>query len=133
MGTGSAFKRRDVVQTFLEGAAQISILLYSTLLYCTLPCGISFHYCLLYFSNLLFYCTFQLLSPTFTLLFYTALCDYTSAAPLFYYTLLSFFSTFLSSHFFCSALLCAILLYLCLLYTSPSPRDVEESRMPSSA
>ena len=23
--------------------------------------------------------------------------------------------------------------YLCLLYTSPSPRDVEESRMPSSA
>ena len=25
------------------------------------------------------------------------------------------------------------LLYLCLLYTSPSPRDVEESRMPSSA
>ena len=25
------------------------------------------------------------------------------------------------------------LLRLCLLYTSPSPRDVEESRMPSSA
>ena len=25
------------------------------------------------------------------------------------------------------------LLYSCLLYTSPSPRDVEESRMPSSA
>ena len=25
------------------------------------------------------------------------------------------------------------LLYVCLLYTSPSPRDVEESRMPSSA
>ena len=24
-------------------------------------------------------------------------------------------------------------LYFCLLYTSPSPRDVEESRMPSSA
>ena len=24
-------------------------------------------------------------------------------------------------------------LYYCLLYTSPSPRDVEESRMPSSA
>ena len=24
-------------------------------------------------------------------------------------------------------------LYACLLYTSPSPRDVEESRMPSSA
>ena len=23
--------------------------------------------------------------------------------------------------------------YYCLLYTSPSPRDVEESRMPSSA
>ena len=23
--------------------------------------------------------------------------------------------------------------HLCLLYTSPSPRDVEESRMPSSA
>ena len=27
----------------------------------------------------------------------------------------------------------APLLYTCLLYTSPSPRDVEESRMPSSA
>ena len=25
------------------------------------------------------------------------------------------------------------LLWFCLLYTSPSPRDVEESRMPSSA
>ena len=25
------------------------------------------------------------------------------------------------------------LFYICLLYTSPSPRDVEESRMPSSA
>ena len=25
------------------------------------------------------------------------------------------------------------LIYTCLLYTSPSPRDVEESRMPSSA
>ena len=24
-------------------------------------------------------------------------------------------------------------IYYCLLYTSPSPRDVEESRMPSSA
>ena len=33
---------------------------------------------------------------------------------------------------------CAILvedsgIFICLLYTSPSPRDVEESRMPSSA
>ena len=26
-----------------------------------------------------------------------------------------------------------VLLHVCLLYTSPSPRDVEESRMPSSA
>ena len=26
-----------------------------------------------------------------------------------------------------------LLYYICLLYTSPSPRDVEESRMPSSA
>ena len=25
------------------------------------------------------------------------------------------------------------IIYRCLLYTSPSPRDVEESRMPSSA
>ena len=25
------------------------------------------------------------------------------------------------------------LTHICLLYTSPSPRDVEESRMPSSA
>ena len=28
---------------------------------------------------------------------------------------------------------CNKLLKTCLLYTSPSPRDVEESRMPSSA
>ena len=28
---------------------------------------------------------------------------------------------------------CDGLHYTCLLYTSPSPRDVEESRMPSSA
>ena len=27
----------------------------------------------------------------------------------------------------------AVRAYICLLYTSPSPRDVEESRMPSSA
>ena len=26
-----------------------------------------------------------------------------------------------------------VIAYICLLYTSPSPRDVEESRMPSSA
>ena len=26
-----------------------------------------------------------------------------------------------------------MMIYTCLLYTSPSPRDVEESRMPSSA
>ena len=31
------------------------------------------------------------------------------------------------------AVLLAALAYTCLLYTSPSPRDVEESRMPSSA
>ena len=30
-------------------------------------------------------------------------------------------------------LLCTDPPYGCLLYTSPSPRDVEESRMPSSA
>ena len=28
---------------------------------------------------------------------------------------------------------CTTGVYTCLLYTSPSPRDVEESRMPSSA
>ena len=34
----------------------------------------------------------------------------------------------------CEALFSQIDLHnLCLLYTSPSPRDVEESRMPSSA
>ena len=27
----------------------------------------------------------------------------------------------------------SVLIVICLLYTSPSPRDVEESRMPSSA
>ena len=32
-----------------------------------------------------------------------------------------------------SILLICILTLICLLYTSPSPRDVEESRMPSSA
>ena len=35
-----------------------------------------------------------------------------------------------------SQLLCLAVFYycsICLLYTSPSPRDVEESRMPSSA
>ena len=32
-----------------------------------------------------------------------------------------------------SALLGVTMAYTCLLYTSPSPRDVEESRMPSSA
>ena len=32
--------------------------------------------------------------------------------------------------YFCMALPAAL---FCLLYTSPSPRDVEESRMPSSA
>ena len=30
-------------------------------------------------------------------------------------------------------LLSSMVGYACLLYTSPSPRDVEESRMPSSA
>ena len=32
-----------------------------------------------------------------------------------------------------AALVYAGVRYFCLLYTSPSPRDVEESRMPSSA
>ena len=31
------------------------------------------------------------------------------------------------------ALFALVIALLCLLYTSPSPRDVEESRMPSSA
>ena len=31
------------------------------------------------------------------------------------------------------ALVWTVLAHVCLLYTSPSPRDVEESRMPSSA
>ena len=30
-------------------------------------------------------------------------------------------------------ILVGVMLFACLLYTSPSPRDVEESRMPSSA
>ena len=33
----------------------------------------------------------------------------------------------------CTDLTAMIKDYICLLYTSPSPRDVEESRMPSSA
>ena len=32
-----------------------------------------------------------------------------------------------------AALIARIVIFPCLLYTSPSPRDVEESRMPSSA
>ena len=33
----------------------------------------------------------------------------------------------------CKLEICEVLPKACLLYTSPSPRDVEESRMPSSA
>ena len=33
----------------------------------------------------------------------------------------------------CLLEICRLLGKTCLLYTSPSPRDVEESRMPSSA
>ena len=39
-------------------------------------------------------------------------------------------------HFAFTGFLCIVVsmtFYTCLLYTSPSPRDVEESRMPSSA
>ena len=39
----------------------------------------------------------------------------------------------LSSESLVESGLCLAQLYDCLLYTSPSPRDVEESRMPSSA
>ena len=38
----------------------------------------------------------------------------------------NYFSIFIS-------MLGAVMIWDCLLYTSPSPRDVEESRMPSSA
>ena len=34
---------------------------------------------------------------------------------------------------FISQVVTSVFSYSCLLYTSPSPRDVEESRMPSSA
>ena len=34
---------------------------------------------------------------------------------------------------FCAFAAMGLRYYTCLLYTSPSPRDVEESRMPSSA
>ena len=40
---------------------------------------------------------------------------------------------FLSLHYKAPVMLFALLIGICLLYTSPSPRDVEESRMPSSA
>ena len=33
----------------------------------------------------------------------------------------------------CLLMLCMMKLYICLLYTSPSPRDKRQSRMPSSA
>ena len=39
----------------------------------------------------------------------------------------------LSSALFLGGFLCAGLLWSCLLYTSPSPRDRQKSRMPSSA
>ena len=35
--------------------------------------------------------------------------------------------------FFGSLIVFGVLAYICLLYTSPSPRDFEASRMPSSA
>ena len=35
--------------------------------------------------------------------------------------------------FFFGLVVVGLVAYGCLLYTSPSPRDVEESRMPSSA
>ena len=38
------------------------------------------------------------------------------------------------THIGCDTSQCgACVVHVCLLYTSPSPRDVEESRMPSSA
>ena len=36
-------------------------------------------------------------------------------------------------HGMCSDIPCVELFYACLLYTSPSPRDKRQSRMPSSA
>ena len=38
-----------------------------------------------------------------------------------------------SNEFFAYKLLMSILFFICLLYTSPSPRDLSTSRMPSSA
>ena len=39
----------------------------------------------------------------------------------------------LTTSLFCTAVGALLLLYGCLLYTSPSPRDFASSRMPSSA
>ena len=52
MGTGSAFKRRDVVQTFLEGAAQICIIFYSTLFCSTALYSVVLDSITVYFASL---------------------------------------------------------------------------------
>ena len=50
-----------------------------------------------------------------------------------YTSSVSIFIIFTLYNYFLRKKLRITLLYNCLLYTSPSPRDVEESRMPSSA
>ena len=45
----------------------------------------------------------------------------------------TFLSLWLLGDVLAPILIAIVIAYLCLLYTSPSPRDVEESRMPSSA
>ena len=52
---------------------------------------------------------------------------------LFIVLFLTIVAHFVMDLFLPPALLPRIGLRICLLYTSPSPRDVEESRMPSSA
>ena len=52
---------------------------------------------------------------------------------LFFYTLYNIVDTFYAGLISTEAVAGLAISYPCLLYTSPSPRDVEESRMPSSA
>ena len=93
MGTGSAFKRRDVVQTFLEGAAQISILLHSTLLYSTLL------YSTLLYSTALYCVILDSITVYFTSLAYSSTVLFSfSLLPLLYCSTLLFASIPLLVH-----------------------------------
>ena len=89
--------------------------LYYTVLYCTVLCCTVLYCTVLY--CIVLYCTTVVLYCT--ILYCTVL----------HCTVLQLYCTVL----YCTALYCIVLYCTCLLYTSPSPRDRQKSRMPSSA